>query len=129
MSALPRIHALLKCSIVVKVMSQTPPGYGDQPDMPHTASAKKRLRQNESRRIRNRTTIKSLRTLMRRVETAAAAGDVAVLQAECQEAAKKHDQAAAKGIIHKNRSSRVKSHLAAILAQPGKTGTAAKSTK
>jgi small subunit ribosomal protein S20 len=94
--------------------------------MPHTASAKKRLRQSETRRLRNRAAIKSLKTLLRRVETAATAGDAAKIQAECSLAAKKHDQAAAKGIIHRNKASRVKAHLAVVLAKAGKTPPAKK---
>jgi small subunit ribosomal protein S20 len=94
--------------------------------MPHTASAKKRLRQSEKRRERNRSTIKSLKTFLRRVETAVAAGDATKLQEECSLAAKKHDQAAAKGIIHKNRASRVKSHLATAMAKLAKGAPGAK---
>ena len=94
--------------------------------MPHTASAKKRLRQNEKSRARNRAAIKMLKTHLKRVETAATAGDAAKLNEECRVAAQKHDQAAAKGIIHRNRASRVKSHLAHVLAKSGKAGAAPK---
>lgn len=97
--------------------------------MPHTASAKKRLRQNEKRRTSNRAAIKMLKTHLKRVETAATAGDAAKLNEVCRVAAKIHDQAAAKGVIHRNRAARVKSHLAAVLAKAGKGGTAAAPAK
>jgi small subunit ribosomal protein S20 len=94
--------------------------------MPHTASAKKRLRQNETRRTRNRASLKMLKTHLKRVETAATEGDAAKLNDECKVAAQKHDQAAARGIIHRNRASRVKSHLAAVLTKAGKGAAAPK---
>jgi small subunit ribosomal protein S20 len=93
--------------------------------MPTSRSAKKRLRQNLARRARNRAIKSSLKTQVRKVREAAAAGDVARAQAELRLAAKKLDQAAAKGVIHKNTAARHKSRLNALVrkakAQPAGT--------
>lgn len=81
--------------------------------MPHTKSAKKRLRQNLKRRARNRAVKSALRTQVRKVREAIEAGDLAKAEAEFRLAAKKADQAAAKGVIHRNKAARIKSRLAA----------------
>jgi|YNPMSStandDraft_1061717.scaffolds.fasta_scaffold08743_3 small subunit ribosomal protein S20 len=81
--------------------------------MPHTKSAKKRLRQNLKRRARNRAVKSALKTQIRKVREAIQAGDLAKAEAEFRLAAKKADQAAAKRIIHPNKAARIKSRLAA----------------
>lgn len=83
--------------------------------MPHTQSAKKRLVQSERRRVRNKMTIRALKTQMKKVEDLAKAGDAAKLEPELRLAAKKFDQAAAKGIVHKNLAARKKSQLSRIM--------------
>ena len=81
--------------------------------MPTTKSAKKRLRQSLVRRTRNRSVKSTLKTHLRKVRDAVAAGDLEKAGAEYNIAAKKFDQAAAKRIIHRNLAARVKSRLSA----------------
>ncbi|HXG13492.1 MAG TPA: 30S ribosomal protein S20 [Gemmataceae bacterium] len=83
--------------------------------MPHTKSAKKRLRQNIKRRLRNRSTIKAIKTYLKRVKAAAAAGDLEQLRKEFVLATKKLDKAAAKRIVHPNLAARKKSQLARLV--------------
>lgn len=96
--------------------------------MPHTKSAKKRLRQNLKRRARNRAVKSALKTQIRKVREAIQAGDLARAEAEFRLAAKKADQAAAKRIIHPNKAARIKSRLAAkirtLKGKPPRTAAA-----
>jgi len=78
--------------------------------MPHTKSAKKRHKQSESSRVKNRAMKSTLKTLNRRVRSKAVAQDAAA-EADFRLTAKTLDQAAAKGVIHKNAASRTKSRL------------------
>ena len=88
--------------------------------MAHTKSAKKRMRQNVKRRSQNRATKSMLRTLVKKVREAAAAGDAAAAKSQLDVVAKRLDQAAAKGVIHKNAVARTKSRLAQHVAGIGK---------
>lgn len=81
--------------------------------MPHTKSAKKRLRQDLQRRARNRAVKSALRTHVRKVLEAVQARDAAKAETEFRLVAKEVDQAAAKRVIHPNKAARVKSRLAA----------------
>jgi small subunit ribosomal protein S20 len=83
--------------------------------MPHTSSAKKRLRQTEKRRLRNRAVKRTVKTHVKRVAAAAEGGTVEQLREEYNLAAKKLDQAAAKRVIHPNLAARKKSQLAKLL--------------
>lgn len=83
--------------------------------MPNTANAKKRLRQNEKRRIANRSKRSALRTYIRKVRAAVQAGDAEKAGQELRLAVKKLDQAAADHLIHVNTSNRLKSRLAAAV--------------
>lgn len=87
--------------------------------MPNTASAKKRLRQNEKKRLHNRSLRSRMRTQIRRVREAAEAGDGEKAQAEFRTAAKRLDQAAAKNLIHKNAAARSKSRLSKLVKSIG----------
>jgi small subunit ribosomal protein S20 len=80
--------------------------------MPHTESARKRLRQNEKRRRRNRTWVKQVKRQTRAVADALKTGDSAKAGTELVAASKQLDKAAAKGVIHKNKAARLKSRLA-----------------
>ena len=81
--------------------------------MPNTQSAKKRLRQNIKRRMHNRMIKSAVRTQMRKVREAVAAGDVDRAESEFRLACKKLDRAAAKRVIHPNAAARHKSRLSA----------------
>ena len=97
--------------------------------MPNSVSAKKRLRQNLSRRERNRTQRSTLRTQIRKIRQAIAAGDAKTGEAEYQLLVKRLDQAAAKHLLHANTVARIKSRLSRALkgikgGKPAKAGKA-----
>jgi small subunit ribosomal protein S20 len=79
--------------------------------MPNTASAKKRLRQNEKRRLHNRSAKSNMRTHIRRVREAVQAGDSEQAHSAFRVAQKKIDQASSKNLIHKNTAARTKRRL------------------
>lgn len=81
--------------------------------MPHSASAKKRHRQNLRDRERNRAVKSTLKNSIRKVLDAVSSGDADAAQTQLRGAAKTADQAAANGTIHKNRAGRIKSRLSA----------------
>lgn len=81
--------------------------------MPNSPSAKKRLRQNVTRRGRNRAARTALRSQVRRVRAAIAAGDAETCEKEFRLAAEKFDRAASKRLIHPNVAARSKSRLSA----------------
>ena len=83
--------------------------------MPNTDSAKKRLRQNEKRRLHNRAIRSKMRTQIRRVREAVQAGDSEKAQAEFRVATKRLDRAAGKNLIHKNAAARTKSRLSKLV--------------
>lgn len=83
--------------------------------MPNTPSAKKRLRQNVVRRARNRAVKSAVKTQVRKVRDLVTAGKADEGQQEMRLAAKRLDQAVAKGVIHRNTAARTKSRLAAAL--------------
>jgi small subunit ribosomal protein S20 len=75
----------------------------------------KRNKQNEKRRVRNKAVKSSLKTAIRKFNATVAAGDEAAA-AELQAASRKLDQAASKGVIHKNQAANRKSAIAKRLA-------------
>ena len=79
--------------------------------MPNSNSAKKRMRQNVTRRNQNHSIKSAVRTQIRKVRKAVATGEVEVSEVEFRAAAKKLDRAAAKNIIHANAAARTKSRL------------------
>lgn len=83
--------------------------------MPNTKSAEKRVRTAEKRRARNQAVKSSLRTAVKKVRVAAEAHSPAVVTA-FQAATSALDKAAAKGVIHPNKASRLKSRLAKRVA-------------
>jgi small subunit ribosomal protein S20 len=86
-------------------------------------SAKKRIRQNEVRRMRNRQRKSNVRTHVRKFTDAVHAGDLDQAREALRVVSKLLDQTAAKGTIHRNAASRKKSRLARRLnkAQAVKT--------
>jgi len=79
-------------------------------------SSQKRERQNEKRRLQNRTYKSKSRTLIRKALLAMEEGNLDAAKVATAEAIKSLDKAAAKGVIHKNNASRRKSRLMARLA-------------
>ncbi len=87
--------------------------------MPNTKSAAKRLRQNIKRRLRNRSIKRAVKTQCHKVVAAIAQGNAELARAEFRLAAKKLDQAAAKGVIHRNAAARHKARLASKMKAAG----------
>ena len=87
--------------------------------MPNTASAKKRLRQNDKQRRQNRTIRTKMRTTIKAVRDAAKSGDAEAAQTQFRLACKKLDRAAAKNLIHKNAAARSKSRLSKLVKAAG----------
>ncbi|MBL9089918.1 MAG: 30S ribosomal protein S20 [Planctomycetaceae bacterium] len=83
--------------------------------MPHTPSAKKRLKQSQRRKARNRSVKAELRTEVKKVRSSAAAGNADEAKSNMVSAQTKLDRAATRGIIHKNKAARVKSRLSKTL--------------
>jgi small subunit ribosomal protein S20 len=83
--------------------------------MPNTHSAKKRHRQSLVRRARNRAAKSNIKTQVRKVREAIAAGNGEAAEAEFRLATKTLDKAAAAGVVHSNLSARVKSRLSAAI--------------
>ena len=83
--------------------------------MANTAQARKRARQAEHRRQHNTSQRSELRTAIKKVARAIAAGDKAAATAVFRESCSVVDRIADKRIIHKNKAARHKSRLAAQL--------------
>ncbi len=82
--------------------------------MANIKSQIKRNRQNEKRRLRNRSVRSELRTHQKAAEAAAGTDD----EAEALRVAiKKIDMATAKGVLHKNTAARRKSRLVARIRE------------
>lgn len=81
--------------------------------MANIASARKRARQAEQRRQHNASMHSELRSAVRSVRKAIAAGDKKAAMAVFQRSVSVIDTIAGKNIIHKNTAARHKSHLAA----------------
>ena len=87
--------------------------------MANSAQARKRARQAEATRQRNASLKSALRTAVKRVKKAIAAGDKASATSTFRESQAVIDRIADKRIVHKNLASRTKSRLAqAIKALP-----------
>jgi small subunit ribosomal protein S20 len=79
----------------------------------NTASAKKRAKQNEKRRIGNASLRSKFRTYVKKVVNALSAKDTAGAQEAFKAAVPVIDSMVTKGIIHKNKAARHKSRLSA----------------
>jgi len=94
--------------------------------MANTASARKRIRQTEKRTERNRARRSRVRTFLRKVEQAIAAGDAGVARTALQAAQPELQRAATKGVLHKNTVARKLSRLSSrVKALGGAAPTAA----
>ena len=86
--------------------------------MANIKSQIKRNRQNEKRRMRNKSVKSSLKTAIRKFhEATAAQGDNT--EALLRDASRKLDKAVSKGVIHKNQAANRKSAIARKLASLG----------
>ncbi len=80
--------------------------------MANIKSAIKRAKITEAENLRNRQDKSELHTLIRRYDEALNSGDKEASEAAFVNAVKTIDQAAAKGVIHKNAADRKKAQLA-----------------
>lgn len=80
--------------------------------MANSAQARKRARQAEETRQHNASLKSSLRTAVKKVRKAIAAGDKTAATAQLQASQAVIDRIADKKIVHKNTASRTKSRLA-----------------
>ena len=79
--------------------------------MANTAQAKKRARQNDSRRLHNASLKSTLRTAIKKISNAILSGDKKVAKKMFDEIVPTIDRIADKKIIHKNKAARHKSRL------------------
>ena len=83
--------------------------------MPNIKSAKKRVLVIKTKTMQNKIFRTQLKTDIKKYQAALAAGDTAVAESTYKAAVKKIDQAAARGIIHKNAAARKKSQFTKAL--------------
>jgi small subunit ribosomal protein S20 len=76
----------------------------------------KRNRQNEKRRLRNKSVKSALKTSVRKFNEAATTGDAEQAGALLREASRRLDKAVSKGVIHKNQAANRKSAIAKRLS-------------
>lgn len=84
--------------------------------MANIKSAIKRAKISEQENLRNRMAKSELKTIIRNFNETIKAGDKEAIEAAYTLAVKTVDQAAAKGVIHKNAANRKKAQLAKKLA-------------
>jgi small subunit ribosomal protein S20 len=87
----------------------------------NTASAKKRIRSSERRRIHNRTYRAAGRTYVKKARTLIAAGKLPEAEEAVRQAISTLDKSATKGVIHPRNASRRKGRLMAALAAASKS--------
>ena len=79
--------------------------------MPNIKSAKKRVKTNAKKEIRNNDITSSMRTAIKKVEKEAKHGSKESVTEKLNAATKKIDKACSSGLIHKNKAAREKSRL------------------
>ena len=84
--------------------------------MPNIKSAKKRTRVIAAKALKNKMFKTNLKTVVKKYEAAVDANDKSSVERSFRAAVKKIDQAAARGLIHKNKAARKKSQFAKKLA-------------
>jgi small subunit ribosomal protein S20 len=82
-------------------------------EMANSAQAKKRIRQNERRRLINKSRVSRIRTFVRKVEEAIASGDKSAAGEALKAAQPEIMRGVTKGVIHKKTASRKVSRLSA----------------
>jgi small subunit ribosomal protein S20 len=97
--------------------------------MPHSASAKKRHRQNLRNRDRNRVAKSQLKSHVRKALEAIESGDATLAGEAFRAVASVADKAASSKKIHRNKAARIKSRLSAKLLAAKKGGTSGSAGK
>ena len=83
--------------------------------MPHSLSAKKRLRQNERKLTANRSRKREVHTRSKSFVAAVTAGEFDRAQELLDLVVSKIDRASKRHVFHRNKAARMKSRLAAML--------------
>ena len=83
--------------------------------MAHSKQAKKRMRQNEQRRIRNKSVRSEIKTLTKSLVEKVQAKDAEAAQALLRKVTSKLDKAAKTNIYHRNSVARRKSKIASLV--------------
>ena len=86
--------------------------------MANTRSAEKRNRQSQKRRLRNQAVRTRVKSAVRKVRESLERGEGTEAQQAFAAASRLLDQAAAKGVLHRNTASRRISRLAKAVAKP-----------
>ena len=84
--------------------------------MANIKSQIKRNKTNAKAQARNKAYRSELKTYVRKVRTAVAAGDAEASTKALREASRKLDKAVSKGVIHKNQAANRKSGIAKLVA-------------
>jgi small subunit ribosomal protein S20 len=84
--------------------------------MPNIKQQKKRVRTASEERLENLRYRSTIKTLTKRLATAAGDGDAATVELEHRELVKLIDRAVARGALHKNTGARKKSQAAKLVA-------------
>ena len=84
--------------------------------MANTSSARKRIKQNEKRRLRNRALRSAIRSAVKTAR-AAVAGKAPKAAEDVHASIRELDRAVSRGVIHRNTAARKKSSLARSLAR------------
>jgi small subunit ribosomal protein S20 len=87
--------------------------------MAHSNQARKRIRQNEKRRIHNKAKSSAMKTYMKRLADAVRGGDRSAAEKVLVETCKHIDKAAKTNVIHKNTAARRKGQLMRLVAKMG----------
>ncbi|MHB8895210.1 MAG: 30S ribosomal protein S20 [Candidatus Geothermincolia bacterium] len=85
--------------------------------MPNIKSQVKRMHKSEEQRLRNKSVKTALKTDIKKFETALAAGDADSASEKFKIASRSLDQAASKGVIHKNKAANKKSRMSKALTR------------
>ena len=81
--------------------------------MANIKSQKKRILTNEKARVRNKSVKSALKTTIKKVDAAVAAGDKVAAVEAARQATRALDKAASAGVIHKNQAANRKSGVMA----------------
>ena len=84
--------------------------------MAHSKQSRKRIRQNDKRRLRNKAKSSEVKTILKRLQEVVSKGDKAAATAMLPLVCKKIDKAAKSSVLHKNTAARRKSLVARMVA-------------
>ena len=79
--------------------------------VPHSRSAKKKVRQSETRRVRNRSSVSALRTEIKKFQAAVDASDIKGATERMRLLSRQLDKLVTRGLVHKNQAARRKSRM------------------